>query len=416
MPHAEAQVAFGAPGHVPAAPVRRLARDLELLMGQLGADDDILLVRGVTDPAHLQRLHSWGLAAPRCQVAELDHHVLPRASPLRSEQAQPAPWAWTPDSCAFFQPLARRGAMVPAWTKERAACWSKAWSAGLLSALVSEGLDLPACDLPRVASDVAAVQGALAAMAGEGCRTAVIKASLASSGRGAIRVAARGHPWTTSETGWLRRSLERQGAVTVSPWRRRLADLSVQLTVGPQVTIKGITGLQCDALGRYLGNPIEPPELLPREQGMLEAIGRHVGEQLRRAGHFGPAGIDAMRYLDDDGAVRLQPLLEVNARTTMGHVALALRAKLPPGVSAHLCTLGPRDLGPRPPLEVAERLQRRYPPQVEGGGLTRGVVPLNDPAAARAHLALLIVGEPSLTARMSPAAAWLGDGGSDAGA
>ena len=50
-----------------------------------------------------------------------------------------------------------------------------------------------------------------------------------------------------------------------------------------------------------------------------------VGERLWREGYFGPAGIDALEH-----AGGLHPLLEVNARFTMGFVALAVERTLSP--------------------------------------------------------------------------------------
>ena len=44
----------------------------------------------------------------------------------------------------------------------------------------------------------------------------------------------------------------------------------------------------------------------------------NLGEALAGAGYFGPFGIDAYRYRDRAGALRLQPRSEINARYSMG--------------------------------------------------------------------------------------------------
>jgi hypothetical protein len=54
-----------------------------------------------------------------------------------------------------------------------------------------------------------------------------------------------------------------------------------------------------------------------------------VAGTLQRLGYFGPLGIDAMRYRDDTGEIRLRPLQDLNARCTMGRLALGFARLLP---------------------------------------------------------------------------------------
>ena len=60
----------------------------------------------------------------------------------------------------------------------------------------------------------------------------------------------------------------------------------------------------------------------------LEAVGRAVGSRLAARGQTGPAGIDALVYRDSNGEFRLKPIVEVNPRYTMGHIALKLSRRL----------------------------------------------------------------------------------------
>ncbi len=62
-------------------------------------------------------------------------------------------------------------------------------------------------------------------------------------------------------------------------------------------------------------------------EGWQEALAAAAGA-LGRAGYTGPFGIDAWRYRDRAGALRLQPLGEINARMTFGLVARALVERL----------------------------------------------------------------------------------------
>ena len=73
-------------------------------------------------------------------------------------------------------------------------------------------------------------------------------------------------------------------------------------------------------LGFVLGDTVEPGRAAE-----LERIGRAVGERLAREGYRGPANVDALEH---SGGLR--PLLEINARHTMGLVALAAEREIRP--------------------------------------------------------------------------------------
>lgn len=382
-------MAFGAYGHVPARPVVQLAADLELVVGQLGTDDDLLLVRKPAAKAHLDSLAAAGLIAPNCMVGPVDYHVLPRKHPLRtSGPLQAQPWAWTPDTCALFAPLDGPQTAVPKWTQARSQVWSKAWAADWLADFNRQQAVVAAADVPVVVSNDAQLARELRRLAAV-APTAVLKAPLASSGRGAIRVQTTNHVWRRSEAQWCKRLFKADGAV-LSAWRERVTDLSVQLEVGAAEPVLGVTGLNCDPLGRYLGNVVTPISLAANFWELLHQVARGVAESLAAAGFRGRAGVDAMVFRDRGGALKLQPLLEVNCRTTMGHIALALRRRIAPGSVAELRLIGPRALGRETPSAHWSRVGAGAVDRQEGQ-IVAGVVALNDPAAARSHLALLKV-------------------------
>lgn len=406
-PHAEAQVAFGAVGHVPARGVRTLASDLEMMLAAVAEPGDVLLVRELPSAAHLDHLAKAGMAVPELLKAPIDSAVLPRRHPLREREIAPAPWAWTPDTCAFFAPLAAHG-HAPRWAATRARFWSKAWAADLLADLhpllaeaptTPEGpahptdtagsephgaLEPQLCagiDVPTVVTSEAELDRVWPGLYREQVATAVCKAPLGTAGRAAIRIpiTADGAQLDGGATAWIRRALATQGAVVVAPWRERLADLSVQLDItATDVQIRGITSFTCDAMGRYRAGFIDEPRLSSATVALLRRTALQVGEALRLAGHWGPAGIDAMVFRDPDGKRRLQPLLEVNPRTTIGHLTLGLRHLVGTSLArgSALSILGPRDLraAGTDPVGLA-------------GQLAPALV-LNDPSKAQGHLAV----------------------------
>ncbi|OYW15327.1 MAG: hypothetical protein B7Z55_15100, partial [Planctomycetales bacterium 12-60-4] len=52
-----------------------------------------------------------------------------------------------------------------------------------------------------------------------------------------------------------------------------------------------------------------------------------AGNELQAAGYFGPVGIDAMWYRDANGKLACRPLQDINARWTMGRLALGWRRR-----------------------------------------------------------------------------------------
>jgi hypothetical protein len=88
--------------------------------------------------------------------------------------------------------------------------------------------------------------------------------------------------------------------------------------------IQGISDLQTNGAGTgkgyILGRPPASKRLLE-----LERIAETVCGRLFREGYYGPVGIDALEH-----SRGLHPLLEINARYTMGFVAVAVERSRQP--------------------------------------------------------------------------------------
>jgi hypothetical protein len=148
------------------------------------------------------------------------------------------------------------------------------------------------------------------------------------------------------------------------------------------------TRLRTDARGGYLGTTVAPKigKLLPPEltvlfhQACIKAKGESyfgpafyhqvLPESLPDLlpGYHGPVAIDAFFYQPEEDNVdtpRLRPIVEINARCSMGRIAHQLRRKLSPDGTGHLTIHRLKNLG------------NETPP-----GLL-----LNDPATAQSFLA-----------------------------
>ncbi len=87
-------------------------------------------------------------------------------------------------------------------------------------------------------------------------------------------------------------------------------------------TILGVSDLQTNGAGTGTGYVLGRAPT-PERMSELEATARVVCERLHAEGYQGPVGVDAVEH-----AGGLHPLLEVNARYTMGFIAVAVERAL----------------------------------------------------------------------------------------
>lgn len=177
-----------------------------------------------------------------------------------------------------------------------------------------------------------------------------LKPRLGSSGRGRVggRLSAAGaleEPARRALLGALPR-LAAHGGALLEPWLERTLDVSAQLHIADDgsLTLLGTSELRVATSGRYLG-----------QRGTLDSRGRVTSgsdhdETLREAavtvaraaaerGLRGPCGLDGFAFLAE-GRECFRPAVELNARFTMGTVAIGLLRRALPEVKTAL-GLGP---------------------------------------------------------------------------
>lgn len=167
----------------------------------------------------------------------------------------------------------------------------------------------------------------------------VLKAPWSSSGRG-VRYVSDGTDGNTAATltpqlkGWIKHILQRQGAVLMEPYYNKVMDLGMEFYSDGHGNVQ-YSGLSLfnTVKGAYTGNVLAPEE--EKEQRVAQFLGldtlNDTRQQLTRllaAGlggvYRGCLGVDMM-LVSKDGTIFLHPCVEMNLRTTMGHVALKLR-------------------------------------------------------------------------------------------
>ncbi len=284
-----------AAGRSPKPSVQAISRDLAGLPMFLAHKEDVVIAKRPT-VGHLRRLHRLGIGIPQfvgC-VEDLGSRLLGEAHPWGKE------------------------AQVSAVTKDRAVGWRQLLASEYPSQLWAD-------DASFVAHTLAQAQAKLG-------QAWIAKAPLSASGQHRVRLE---HPGADK---WLRSHLA-HGPVVLEPWFERLLDVSVQLDVRDEgAQVLGTTRFWTTQAGTFRGGVIGPwgglvsRSILRALHGgskksainiALADMARFVGQQLHGLGHRGPAGIDAM-VVNQDGKLRLLPILEVNPRYTMGRVALQI--------------------------------------------------------------------------------------------
>jgi hypothetical protein len=159
----------------------------------------------------------------------------------------------------------------------------------------------------------------------------VVKAEFGMSAR--ERVLGHGNEIPEPDRNWIRKRLTADGRVYFEPWLDRETEAGLQFTVGPdeQVSFDAATLLLTDPQGRYLGSRFAMDATFDDEWTDAIDVGLQVAARLASLGYFGPLGIDAMRYRDSAGSQRLRAIQDINARYTMGAIALGFRRRLKPG-------------------------------------------------------------------------------------
>jgi hypothetical protein len=226
------------------------------------------------------------------------------------------PWGWTPSAIA--RGAATGAAVRPISPEIVARVNSKLFSHALEREL---GIALPGARAARTFEE-------LAEAVARGCPKSedkwVIKSPFGFAAR--ERVLGRGPLLEGPQATWARRRLILGETLIFQPWLEVRREYGVVMDVLAQggIRIHGISDLQTNGAGTPTGYLLGR-KVAPERARELERVAAVVGERLFREGYTGPAGLDALEH-----AGGLHPLLEINARYTMGFVALAVERQLRP--------------------------------------------------------------------------------------
>lgn len=144
-----------------------------------------------------------------------------------------------------------------------------------------------------------------------------LKRAFGAAGRGKLR--AHGGALAPHTRAFLTPA-ELQLGVVLEPHVEITLEVSLHALLAPGGSlVVGAPCVQQVDRGRFVSvRPAAPGELHASEATALEATLTRLADASRRAGYFGPLGVDAYRYVGPDGQSRWNPCGELNARYTMG--------------------------------------------------------------------------------------------------
>lgn len=346
-----------------------VAEDLAPLVLFLAAPGDTVRVPRLPSGAHLEELHRAGVALP---------NVVDTAAGTEAfgPYARRTGWALPgPDGAPLLGRWLRKSTARPI---------RDALQTALRGDRIDDALTWRSVTF---APDAAALLEAVTRHASEG-RPCLVKPDLGAAGRGQVQIPAD----VDAARAAAHRLGRRRGPWVVEERLVDVQDVSLLFDLDADRPFRGL--LQADVVGgrfvgHRLGTPLRnaaPPlreawfrgtEVASPLRAAALAVADRLPTILRAAGLRGPVGVDAALHRTARGW-RLEPLLELNPRHTMGHVALTLRRRVTRSERARwrIRGLAHRDLPP---------------PVFEDGRLAAGALPLTDPTTARRVVAWLEV-------------------------
>ena len=392
--------------------MNQLGQDLELVMVALAKQDDVLLVQKVPSRELRKQLIDCGFDLPEIISME-DRDKL-----TQRKLHDFSPWAWTPRNHQTIEPLLDLVRHAPpVWKPENVELFTKSWGARQLGRWLSEsdtpnwftGLDC----VGEAVHDIEDISKRLKEFQSRGYENAIFKQDLSASGRGQRRLSCTGG-LDEKDLAWLE-----SGPVVgvVEPELNRLLDLSFLWHLPRDSQAPNYLGWTRPLIapgrryeGTRLGSPLSDPTgdcigdderlkrfLLADRGARLQRIAdwleSKIAEDLLERKFEGYFGIDALVCADAEGELKVKPLVELNPRMTMGHVALNLKKRLAPGVEAEFRILT------RSQLEPAEdELRKMKFTRSRDGRWVSGAVWLGEVSDAAKLVPVVLVGDEAIDA------------------
>ena len=152
-----------------------------------------------------------------------------------------------------------------------------------------------------------------------------------------------------TDAAWAGNRFRRKLALLVEPRLTPVDEVGLQFQIDRAgfTNFVGLSPLLTRPNGGYLGSRFDDDSALNMVWQEAIDVAYQVAEAVAATGYFGQLGIDAMRHRTADGAVQLRPVQDINARFTMGRLALGLR-RFPPYAVTHNGVFNPGEFRAAP--------------------------------------------------------------------
>ena len=292
--------------------VQRLQHELAAIWPAVADDGDFIWLPSPVESGFFEELTAAGFPQvfPVVNAGDVDVPV------------EACPWGWTDDIRRQCEQNGWKFAAPPqevigeANSRRFSLELEQSWGIGLEGATVVRNVDELRAAIERMPTFV---------------DRWVVKAEFGMSAR--ERILGHGKDIDEQTVNWLRNRTGANEVAVIEPWVERIEETGLQFTVpwsGVPV-FEGVAQLLCDSTGQYRGSRFAQD--VETELRWMPAIetGMRVARFLKQLGYFGPLGIDAMRFRDADGKERMRSVQDINARHSMGRLALGLRRVLKSG-------------------------------------------------------------------------------------
>lgn len=388
----------------------------------LAGDGDTVLCSKIPSVAYLSEMQQLGFFVPEFLSFSSKKELQEKTKKRKFSQF--APWGWNSSTFELFQSIqATQVHSEPfcAWSTNPPEhywnlCFSKEWSHQLREEFISTHPQFKAYFEPKIPNSFVChsfneVQEALQILSTQSKNEFfLLKGVFGASGQNRIRIQ-REKKLNPKEIAWIEHALPVQKVLILEPWQKRLADFGLLIRVQSEAKspFLGYLRFLTTEAGQYCGHlfgnkfvqfPSQLLRFLHQKESLfselLFEVASFVEKKLAEQGYTGFAGIDTFFY-EHEGQHFFCPIVEVNPRYTMGHVALALEKYLSTGTNALWIHLHQKDLkqsGYQNFLQWSEVLKKQYPLHLNANKLKKiesGILFTNDPSQAQYSLGALLV-------------------------
>ena len=392
-PTCEMAVANGQVSYMPPLHLRKFSQDLSALPSFFASKQDVVLTHTPIPVAFTDNLSRLGFSLPLFiqQPEDIDIQRLPLCG-LK-------PWGWSP--AIHYQLKAYKSLCHEAWQRHPMSHWesghrmllSRSTGYNLLKTIQQlytpnyDLIEIPS--LPVKLSSLREIESLTEILS----PPALLKTPWSASGRGLFKI--RDLNEQAEKNAWVKSKLKQQGFLLAEPFLNKIIDLSFHYLISEkEVTYLGCNFFETDASGQFLGCHTHFPPAAGIDHGMLEQVIKQGSDLIQKAlasmninhHYHGPAGVDALLFLNKNGKIRLHPAIELNLRYSMGLLNLHLRKRIHPQANGKW---GIALMNQKQWQQLADSHHNKPSSTLEDGYIARGVVALTPPPADKGIMAWL---------------------------